>query len=198
MSDSDKKPNAFKRAVIEWGIILSVFGVLYFTGYHTEVIGGLQRVLLSTGILQPKTSIDETELQPAQFNMPLIDIDGNRTSLKNYEGKTIFLNFWATWCAPCIAEMPNIQKLYEQLQDDPDIVFVMLSLDEDPETARAFMERKEFTMPVYFLLGRKPGVYDSSVVPTTYVISPEGNIVMEKRGMAKYNTTSFRSFLTSL
>lgn len=81
--------------------------------------------------------------------------------------------------------MPNIQKLYTDFQDAEDIVFVMLSLDEDPEKARAFMERKEFTMPVYFLAGRQPGVYNSTIVPTTYVISPDGYIVTEKRGMAK-------------
>ena len=79
-----------------------------------------------------------------------------------------------------------------------DIVFVMLSLDEDPKVAQAFLERKEFTMPVYFLTGRQPGVYNSTVVPTTYIISPEGNIVLEKRGMAKYNTSGFKDFLLSL
>lgn len=130
--------------------------------------------------------------------MPLVSIEGERGSLKDFEGKTIFLNFWATWCPPCIAEMPNIQALYEDLSDDEDIVFVMLSLDEDHDKARAFMERKEFTMPVYFLIGRQPGVYNSTVVPTTYVISRSGDIVVEKRGMAKYNTTSFKEFLLSL
>ena len=94
--------------------------------------------------------------------------------------------------------MPNIQKLYEDFESSEDVVFVMLSLDEDPVKARAYMDRKEFTMPVFFLAGRQPGVYNSTVVPTTYVISPEGYIVTEKRGMANYNTTSFREFLTGL
>lgn len=193
-----KPPNQFKKAVKEWAVILGVFGILYVTGLHTEVIGGLQRVLLSTGILRPDTEINENEIRKASYNMPLISLDGSRTSLSEFEGKTIFLNFWATWCPPCIAEMPNIQKLYEQLENEERIVFVMLSLDEDPEKARAYMDRKEFTMPVYFLAGRQPGVYNSTVVPTTYIISPEGKIVVEKRGMAKYNTDEFRNFLLSL
>ncbi len=197
--EQDKKsPNQLKKAIKEWGVILGVFGILYITGLHTEVIGGLQRVLLSTGILRPNTEIDSGDIKKANYNMPLITLNGERTSLEEFEGKTIFLNFWATWCPPCIAEMPNIQKLYEQLENENGIVFVMLSLDEDPEKARAFMERKEFTMPVYFLAGRQPGVYNSTVVPTTYIISPEGNIVVEKRGMAKYNTDEFRSFLLNL
>ncbi len=200
MSDPKEKksPNQFIKAIREWAIILGVFGILYITGLHTEVIGGLQRVLLSTGILRPDTEIDISEIKKANYNMPLISLDGSRTSLEEFEGKTIFLNFWATWCPPCIAEMPNIQKLYEQLENEEGIVFVMLSLDEDREKARSYMERKEFSMPVYFLTGRQPGVYNSSVVPTTYIISPEGDIVVEKRGMAKYNTDEFRNFLLSL
>tara|TARA_R110000868_G_scaffold306734_4_gene568176 strand:- start:47691 stop:48290 length:600 start_codon:yes stop_codon:yes gene_type:complete len=196
--DTPKKPNQLKKAVIEWGVILGVFGILYFTGLHTEVIGGLQRVLLSTGILRPNTEIDASNFKKANYNMPIISLDGERTSLEDFEGKTIFLNFWATWCPPCIAEMPNIQALYEDISNEESVVFVMLSLDEDPEVARAFLERKEFTLPVYFLAGRQPGVYNSTVVPTTYVISPEGNIVLEKRGMAKYNTSGFKEFLLSL
>lgn len=193
-----KSPNQFIKAIKEWGIILGIFGILYVTGLHTEVIGGLQRVLLSTGILRPDTEIDVSDIKKANYNMPLISLDGDRTSLREFEGKTIFLNFWATWCPPCIAEMPNIQDLYEDLSNEENIVFVMLSLDEDPEKARSFMERKEFTMPVYFLTGRQPGVYNSTVVPTTYIISPDGDIVMEKRGMAKYNTSGFKDFLLSL
>jgi thiol-disulfide isomerase/thioredoxin len=198
MSEQKKKSFFSKRDLIEFGVIAGVAGFLYLMGWHTEVIGTLQRGLLATGIIHPDITVDESEFQRANYNMPLLSMDGERVSLQDFEGKTIFLNFWATWCPPCIAEMPNIQKLYEDFENYDDIVFVMLSLDEDPNKARSFMERKEFTMPVYFLLGRKPGVYDSTVVPTTYVISPEGNIVMEKRGMANYNTASFKDFLNKL
>lgn len=199
MSDNQekKKGGKLKREVIEIGIFLAVAAFIYGMGWHTEVIGTLQRGILATGIFRPDVSVDESEFVRAEFNMPLLTLDGERANLRDFEGKTIFLNFWATWCPPCIAEMPNIQKLYDDFQAEEDVVFVMLSLDEDPEKARAFMDRKEFSMPVYFLSGRQPGVYNSTVVPTTYVISPEGYIVTEKRGMANYNTKSFREFLLS-
>ena len=194
-----KKPvHKFKRAIVEWGIVLGVFGFLYITGWHIEVIGGLQRVLLTTGMLRPSTQIVDDEVRKASYNMALVTLDGKKTTLKEFEGKTIFLNFWATWCPPCIAEMPNIQDLYNDVESNENIVFVMLSLDENRDKARAFLKRKSFTMPVYFLNGRRPGVYNSTVVPTTYIISPKGNIVIEKRGMAKYNTSGFKEFLLSL
>jgi len=194
----EKKKKGFKRELIEWGAILSVLGILYVTGLHTEVIGGLQRVLLWTGIITPNIEMEDTDIVDASYNLPLLTLDEDQFSFSEFKGKTVFLNFWATWCPPCIAEMPNIQALYDDIDDNENIVFVMVSLDEDKDKARSFLKRKDFTMPVYFLNGRKPGVYDSSVVPTTYIISSKGKIVSERRGMANYNTRKFKKFLRSL
>lgn len=193
-----KKNGGLNRDVVEVAIFVTLVGVIYMTGWHTEIIGALQRGLLATRIIQPDINLDESEFLKAKYNIPLITLDGERTSFQAYEGKTIFLNFWATWCPPCIAEMPNIQKLYESFEHNDEIVFVMLSLDENHNNARTFMERKNFTLPVFFLVDRKPSVYNSTAIPTTYVISPDGYIVTEKRGMANYNTESFKKFLLSL
>ncbi|MEX0846010.1 MAG: TlpA disulfide reductase family protein [Balneolaceae bacterium] len=194
--NSSSKKSTFKKELIQWSIIFVIGAGLYATGYHTEVIGKLQSVLLYTGILQPDTNESVMHGARADYNMPLLTLDGERTSLSEFEGKTIFMNLWATWCPPCIAEMPNIQRLYDDIQDK-NIVFVMASLDDDPQKAKDFVERKGFTFPVYSVLA-KPRVYDSSVVPTTYVISPGGNIVMEHRGMAKYDSDSFKDFLKAV
>lgn len=193
---SSKKRRSFKRELIEWGGILSVIGILYFSGLHVPVIGNLQRVLLWTGLMTPDTQLPENQYRTANYNLPLLSLDGDELMLEEFEGKTIFLNFWATWCPPCIAEMPNIQALYKSVESDS-IQFVMVSLDEDHQKARNYLERKEYTFPVYFLNGRKPGAYNSTVVPTTYVISPDGKIVTERRGMADYNTSGFKEFLRS-
>lgn len=194
----EKRSSRTRREWVEWGVILAIIGGLYFSGYHTEVIGQLQRLLLLTGLRQPNTEQIEKPSVSARYDIPITTLAGDPTSLSEFEGKTIFLNFWATWCPPCIAEMPNIQSLYESLEQEENIVFVMVSLDEDREKARAFMQRKEYTLPVYFLEGRRPGVYNSTVVPTTYVIDPDGNIALEERGMAKYDTDRFREFLRGL
>jgi len=193
---STKKKTTLKKEVIEWAVLLGVIATLYLTGLHVPVIGNLQRVLLWTGLMSPNTELAESEYTAASYNLPLLSLEDEALLLKEFEGKTIFLNFWATWCPPCIAEMPNIQALYDDINSD-DIQFVMLSLDEDHQKARDYLARKEFTFPVFFLNGRKPGIYSSSVVPTTYIISPDGNIVSERRGMANYNTSTFKEFLRS-
>ncbi len=197
-STSTKPKKPFKRELIEWSVILSIILILYTTGLHVPVIGRLQRVLLWTGLMKPDIEQTDSNSRKARYNMPLLTLDDEPTSLQAFEGKTIFLNFWATWCPPCIAEMPNIEKLYQSMSAEQDIVFVMVSLDEDHEKARRYIARNEYSMPVYFLNGTKPGVYSSTVVPTTYVISPEGNIVTERKGMAHYNTSAFKEFLRSL
>ena len=193
---SEKKKKSVRRELIEWGVLLSTIALLYFSGLHVPVVGNLQRVLLWTGLMTPDTEQGQIDARSANYNLPLLSLDDDAFKLERFKGKTIFLNFWATWCPPCIAEMPNIQSLYEDVQSDS-IQFVMVSLDEDHQKARDYLSRKEYTFPVYFLNGRKTGTYNSTVVPTTYVISPDGDIVTERRGMANYNTSTFKKFLRS-
>lgn len=193
---SKTKKSSVKKELIEWGVLLSVIAMLYLTGLHVPVIGNLQRVLLWTGLMSPDTELSQSEYRTANYNLPLLSLTDDTLLLEKFEGKTIFLNFWATWCPPCIAEMPNIQSLYDDVQSDS-IQFVMVSLDEDHQKARDYLARKEYSFPVFFLNGKKPGIYNSTVVPTTYIISPDGEIVSERRGMANYNTSTFKEFLRS-
>ena len=197
----------WRRELSEWVIIIAIGFILYIGGWHTEVIGYAQRILLSTHLIQPKITdaviqnYDDlaANFELADYNFFLNDTLGAPVSLADYKGKTIFMNYWATWCPPCIAEMPNIQALYEEMtrtaESKEQVVFMMVSLDEDPEKALAFIERKGYSMPVYFPRSRKPPIYDTSVVPTTYVINSDGYIVMKKRGMAQDNTQRFKDFL---
>lgn len=200
----NKKKKSTKRTLLEYGIIAIVALTLYATGLHTEVIGFMQRGLLATGLITPKienkhqneTENVTTTATPADFNLMLMDEDGNTLSLADFKGKAIFMNMWATWCPPCIAEMPNINKLYKEMGHD--VAFVMISLDEDFETAKSFNNRKGFDLPIYTLQSRRPAMYQSTTVPTTYVISADGNLMLTHKGMANYNTSKFRGFLEGI
>lgn len=202
-----KKKNT-KKTLIEYGIIAAVGIILYATGLHTEVIGFAQRGLLATGLITPNVEkiaqerSDETEMTttaaptPADFNLTLMDKDGKTISLTDFKGKVIFMNMWATWCPPCIAEMPNINKLHKEMGDE--VAFVMVSLDDDFETAKAFNKRKNYNLPIYTLQSNRPAMYQSSTVPTTYVINANGELVLTHKGMANYNTSKFKKFLKGL
>lgn len=197
-----------KKSLIQYAVIAVIAITLYATGLHTEVISFVQRGLLSTGILNPNvekiTEARNKEMEngilanaaKADLNFKLIDKEGKVISLIEMQGKVIFINMWATWCAPCLAEMPSINKLYKEMGDE--VVFVMLSLDEDFETAKAFDVRKGYDFPIYSLASTMPAMYDSATIPTTYIIDAQGNLVLTHSGMADYNSDKFKKFLRSL
>ncbi|WP_031425452.1 TlpA family protein disulfide reductase [Flavimarina sp. Hel_I_48] len=204
----DKKQDAGKKTRILYGIFAVVAITLYVTGMHTEVMGFAQRGILATGLFNPDlkeiTKVQEdrnnqgdaSKLIKADFNLNLIDINGKTVSLKEMKGKVIFMNFWATWCPPCVAEMPSIAKIQEEMGDE--VVFVMLSFDNDFEVAKAFTERKDFNLPIYAPADNLPTMYQSSALPTTYIIGADGNLALTHKGMADYSDPGFKKFLNGL
>lgn len=188
-----KLGNKIKKELKEWAVFGVIVLVLYMTGLHTNVAAFAQRMILETGLMSANT---EAPVNPkdADYNFKLKDLEGNEKSLSDFKGKVIFMNIWATWCPPCIAEMPNIQELYNKI-DNEDIVFVMLSMDNDLSKVQRYVDKKEYTFPVYMAASRVPEVFRAPSIPTTMVISPEGKIISKKVGMANYNKKSFINFL---
>lgn len=203
----DKKK---KKNWIQYGIFAVVAIFLYATNLHTEVIGLAQRGLLKTGMMNPdvsemiqtrpnektETITEDESLTAIDYNLKLTDRDGNIHSLEEFKGKVIFLNFWATWCPPCVAEMPSIDKLHEEMGND--VAFVLLSFDDDFVKAKDFDKRKGYNLPIYAPASSIPAMLKSSALPTTYVIDKKGNIALTHKGMADYNDPEFKEFLNSL
>ncbi|WP_194850383.1 TlpA family protein disulfide reductase [Nonlabens antarcticus] len=209
MNDT-KKDNNSRKTWIQYGIIGAIALTLYITGLHTEVIAFAQRGLLATGIMNPDVEEvavnrnmegrDSTQVSPdlvkADFNFDLINEQGKMISLADLKGKVIFINMWATWCPPCIAEMPSIDRLHEELGDE--VAFVMVSLDQDFEKAKAFNKNRGYNLPIYAPGNNPPAMYQSTTIPTTYVIGADGNLALIHKGMADYSTSDFKEFLISL
>lgn len=198
MTDKEKKAKKRKRSLIEWGAIIGVIAFLYLTGLHTPVIGTLQKGLLATGLIKPSIPSVTDTFPEANQDFYMADEDGQVISLANFDGEVVFMNIWATWCPPCIAEMPSINKLYQQFGESDNVKFVLVSMDDEFEKAKQFMEKRGFDMPIYHYRTKVPGTYESNVIPTTYVISGDGRLMMEKQGLAKYDTPEFEQFLRDL
>ncbi|WP_425390833.1 TlpA family protein disulfide reductase [Ekhidna sp.] len=182
-----------KKELIEWILLISVAGIIYLGGWHTTIIGKIQQGILATGIIRPDTP---EEKKYANYDFDLESLDGESNSFSSFKGEVIFVNFWATWCPPCIAEMPDIHQLYQEKNQQ--ISFIMISVDDNEEKAKDFIEKKQFDFPVYFLRSSLPDSYDIHSIPTTYVIDKNGMIHIENHGMAKYNTDSFKELLSDL
>ncbi len=125
----------------------------------------------------------------AQEVLPAIDFTlkdqyGNTHSLSDYKGKTIFLNFWATWCPPCRAEMPDIQKIYETYDTEGDDALIVLGVagpgygnEKSEEGIKEFLDENGYTYPVLMdTTGELFSTYGIYSYPTTFMIDRDGNV----------------------
>lgn len=113
-------------------------------------------------------------------------LDGNQApvALTQFKGKVVFINNWASWCPPCIAEMPSIQKLKNNLSGE-NIVFVMVSYDDRPEKALRFIQKKDYDFEVYFPGNAYP--FHTESIPATFILDKQGNVVASHTGMANFD-----------
>ncbi|OON66017.1 TlpA family protein disulfide reductase [Hymenobacter sp. CRA2] len=170
---------------------------LYATGLHTEVLGRMQQGMLATGLFRPAATLPAKPGPKADYALALRTLDGQPTTLAQLRGKVILLNFWATWCPPCVAEMPGLERLHQKTKKD-NIAVVLVSLDQNPDKARRFVARRGFTAPVYTLGDALPATYATESIPTTFIIAPNGDIVDRHEGMADYDNEQMLRFLRQL
>lgn len=138
----------------------------------------------------------------------LVDLEGDTVSLEEYRGQVVLLNFWATWCPPCVHEMPSMERLYQDLRDRG---FVVLGVsvdvapgvrDDDGRSqgiVREYAERLGVTFPI--LLdpdGEVEGVYNVAGLPTSYVIGTNGRIEGRVVGAREWDSEEYRTRLGEL
>jgi thiol-disulfide isomerase/thioredoxin len=107
------------------------------------------------------------------------NLEGRKKSLTDYRGKIVFLNFWATWCPPCRAEMPSMQTLYTKMKGK-DFDIVAVNVQENADAVHTFMksENTTFTFPILLdATGRVASTYSVRGIPTTYVIAKDGTML---------------------
>lgn len=183
------------RGVKPWIFFIALLMVLRYTGVLSGISSLTNRAVLETGLVNANPDSYSPEKEIFEYEFSVKKTDGTLVNFNEYRGKTVFLNIWATWCGPCRAEMPSIQSLYNAVGSDS-IQFVMLSIDREEDVAKVdkYVSSKGFTFPV-FIAGDLPQQLQVRVVPSTFVVSPTGNIVYKKSGMADYDTNKFRKFL---
>ena len=129
----------------------------------------------------------------ADYRWKCKTLDGKEYDVSQLKGKTAFLNFWATWCPPCVAEMPSLDKLSQKMKNEP-VAFLCVS-SEDAKTLKDFMEKKKFSLPIYMFDGELPSVFKTEGIPASFIVSPKGEIVFKHIGSANWNDPSSSEFL---
>lgn len=185
----------WKKEIKSWGIILAVFALLYFTGWITPIMGGLQSLVLASGLIKPNTERPLPVSDKFDYSGRFTDIHGIRIDLNDFRGKTLFINLWATWCPPCRAEMPHISELYKKLQGNENIEFLMVALDDDFGKSKKYVDKKGFHFPIVHATYGLNASLQSQSIPTTLVVNPSGKIIFYHEGMSNFNTEEFKTFL---
>ena len=125
-------------------------------------------------------------------------MNGAVVHLSDLKGKVVFINFWATWCPPCIAEMPSIDRLHKKYKEGDDVVFLLVDVDRNFRSSVEFMKRQKFSLPVYIAETAIPIAYFSGSMPTTIILDKAGNVVFQHIGAADYDNTKVESFIDQL
>ena len=131
----------------------------------------------------------------ADYTWTVRGLHGKALLMSELRGRVVFLNFWATWCVPCIAEMPSIQRLYEQVKDDA--VFVCVS-PEEASVVNRFVEENGYRIPMYTFEGSPPAVFQVEGYPKTLIIGPDGRIAFAHTGTALWDDSSSVAFIRHL
>lgn len=193
-----KHMNVVRYTVKAGGVLMILMGALMFTGKMNDITGYLSASQTQEETAQDVSGTDgdteneagsssdanEENLTPA-YDFELKDQYGNTHRLEDYRGKVIFLNFWGTWCPPCRAEMPDIQKLYEEYSaqgDEAEVVILGAAAPEmgqegDISSITQFMEENGYNYPV--LMDENWEMfnwYGITSFPTTFMIDKAGNV----------------------
>jgi thiol-disulfide isomerase/thioredoxin len=183
-------PSSDTSSPLLWGgllVLLVVVAVLWWKG--PDFLGADHPVMPS----------DKKEIPILGRPAPawtLRALDGKLVTLGDFRGRVLFLNIWATWCPPCVAEIPDIQKLHDSLKDEG-VAFVLASA-EGRERVRTFVERRQWHVPVYTYEDDPPGLLASDSIPATFILNPKGEIVFKHIGGANWDNEDCRRFLRRL
>jgi thiol-disulfide isomerase/thioredoxin len=138
---------------------------------------------------QPVELTDET------YDWQLADLQGNPVVLSEFRGQVIFINYWATWCAPCLAEMGQLEKLHQVYGNKVQFLFVS---NESKNDIQQLMDKKNLNLPVFVPHTQYPVLLESNVLPTSFLINKKGQLVMKKTGVAQWNSKKVKNILDNL
>lgn len=179
--------SSLKKRWVDVILISAVIIVVFVPGVKSFVLQQLVSVGLFKAEIKNKGVNNLTETASFTFT----NSAGITSTTAGLKGKVVFINFWASWCPPCRAEMPSLDELYKKLQNDDRFVFLFINEDEDKSKAIKYLEKNHFTIPLYSRLGEVSNEIFSGTLPTTVVINKDGKVIFRHEGLAGYNTEAF-------
>jgi len=142
----------------------------------------------------------QLKIEPeAASDMVYRTLDGSPEPLSANKGQVVFLNLWGTWCLPCIAEMPTIQKLYDHYKSDPQVKFLIVSRLDSPARVQLYARSNHFDLPFY--VTQDSDIPDSMQLhqyPSTFIFAKDGTLVSKHVWAADWSDDSVIAFIDGL
>lgn len=153
---------------------------------------------------RPKQEVNFDDLQEPK-ELSLVNLSGAPVHLSDYKGKLILLNFWASWCPPCVEELPSLLALADWAGRSLGVVTIAVSADKDPATVQKFIKEKKFwrgkTLPLTILMGKDTDIaqaYGTSKYPETFFIDQNFRIVRKFIGAQNWMSQEITRWMTEL
>jgi len=172
-------------------LFVALLVILLFTPLGFSVKVFVNRLIS----FSPSVLDAEEQVVVKDYNWQLRTSKLEYINVREIKGKVVLINVWATWCPPCVAEMPSLQELYASYSKE--VVFLFIAQD-NPEKVSTYLQENNFTFPVYYEHSKAPEAFLSNSIPTTYVINKKGKIVVAKTGAADWNSDKTRKLLENL
>lgn len=167
---------------------------------RATLFGGVIAVLLAAMIYRvvPYLETHNVEVGDKAPGFELADDTGQGVNLSDFRGKYVLLNFWATWCPPCVEEMPSLSALHERLKDQG-LVVLGVSVDESEAEYKRFLDRARLSFPTVRDPERSVSSrYGTVKYPETYLINPEGIVIRKYINWQDWNRPEIVNYLNSL
>ena len=169
-------------------LLLLTFIVSSTIGLAQSPLSASEKELLKTQLIETPS----TFLAAANFSGTLVT--GQEIKLEQYRGKVVFLNFWATWCAPCLREMPDMQALQESVGEEQ-LVVLAVGMGEDQNRVQQFLQKHPFSFKILPDPEMKvTQLYGVSNIPVTYLINPAGFVIARAMGPREWHTPELIQF----
>ncbi|MFC6268731.1 TlpA family protein disulfide reductase [Frigoriflavimonas asaccharolytica] len=169
-------------------LLVFVFVIFAFPNVKTSI----RDAFFPIAAVESALKLDDTDYDIALKGMNVPD-----ANLKDFKGKkTVFLNFWGTWCAPCRTEWPSIQELYDAKKGKVD--FVLIAVQDEEAAVKKFLQENNYSVPVYIAQSPLSKNLLPSVFPTTYLLDIDGRILLKETSTRNWNSETANEFIDNV
>ena len=159
------------------------------------VVGGI----FVRSLVPPESPSGSLAFLSAAPELPIFDRAGKKIDLTKEKGHLVVIHFWATWCPPCVEEIPALARFWEKYRGRNDIVLYAVSVDKDWKTIDEFSRKNPNNLPVY----RDPGAataqrFGSTQYPETYIVNKAGRVIYRVQGGVEWNDNSVQQRIAQL